>query len=116
MTARTLRLVRDLPAKWDGTPVRWREWRDVWSSADIHWPREACSCGSTARPLRAGGTVLTPSAEHGRAPSWPLWLHAQRCPDCQHDVIYDARTGETWDLGPEDYGRDGSSHVEGSLW
>jgi len=34
-------------------------------------------------------------------------LDAYRCPDCRHDHVSDWN-GQWWDLGPEDYGDDGS--------
>lgn len=142
MTLTLLPTAHDLPPRWDGHDVEWKPWHHVWSSAQWHIPDEdrACTaCGLIAEPLHAAGWVqplpgqtctvadertlpsgrvyvrgLTPSKE---IPAYPLLcLNATRCTGCGHDVVHDQRTGQTWDLGPEDYGPHGSSETVGSLW
>lgn len=116
MSGTTLQVVRSLPTRWDGRAVTWTDLRVGRGSLDLHFPPGCDECGSDRPPYRALGTV-----EHGRDPhtgrtSRVTALTAERCPVCLHDVVYDGRTGESWDLGPEDYGRAGSHAVEGSLW
>lgn len=39
-----------------------------------------------------------------------LWrLHAFRCTDCKHDVVWDRDTDEWWTLDHTDYGDEGST-------
>jgi len=112
-----LTLVRALPSKWDGLPVEWGDLRLVTGgSLDLHLPPVCGECGSTASPWRAGGVLLLARDEHTGRQVRHLALYAQRCRECMHDVVYDERTGQSWDLGPEDYGPDGSTEVVGSLW
>lgn len=131
--------VHDLPPKWDGRTVTWGPWRELRSSIAFHAPAEdlACTrCGLIAEPLTAGGWVQPNPGEtftvdderrlpSGRVyargtkevPAWALLcLCATRCAGCRHDTVHDERTGETWDLGSEDYGPDGSTAITGSLW
>ena len=131
--------VHDLPPKWDGRAVRWDPWVKVWSSGRLHAPAAdlACAgCGLIDDPWRATGWVVPLPGEtftvdavrHTRSgrsyvsgatqvQAYPLsCLHATRCPSCGRDEVHDTRTGETWVLGPEDYGPDGSREITGSLW
>lgn len=112
----TLRVVSALPTYWDGLPVEWGELALTRGSIDLHLPPSCTQCGSARSPWRAGGTLVLGADPRVGAARRQLALYAQRCRDCQHDVVYDERTGQTWDLGPEDYGRTGSSEVVGSLW
>lgn len=121
----------DLPVSWDGDPVTWRPWVDVRSSLAYHAPAhelacERCgliderlvTCGS--RPPVEGATVPATVTRRtrrtGRAYTVTrdvpahryLDLWAFRCRGCGHDVVHDSRTGESWDLNPDDYGPLGS--------
>lgn len=131
--------MHDLPPRWDGRAVVWTPWREVHSSIVFHAPAAdlACTrCGLIAEPLTAGGWVqpnpgetVTVNNEH-RLPSGSVYtrgtkdvlarpvlcLHATRCPGCGHDVVWDERTDETWDLEPADYGDSGSVECTGTLW
>ena len=111
-----LAVVRALPAYWDGMPVEWGDLAVTRGSLDLHLPPKCDACGSTTAPYRAGGTLTLGADKRSGRPLRRLALYAQRCRVCQHDVIYDERTGQSWDLGPEDYGPQGSSDVVGSLW
>jgi hypothetical protein len=111
----TVQLLKPLPAKWDGEPVRWSDLSHIHGSIDYHF-REACeTCGSLAAPWYAKGEMLTKADRFGRR-HWFIRFLARRCRDCHHDVVNDRTADETWDLGPEDYGREGSHRIEGSLW
>lgn len=93
----------DLPPLWDGEPVVWGRWRPPVAifmcnrSARVE-PAFCTACHSTANPALATGTV-------GRFRR----LTAFRCPDCGHDTVADADTGEVWDLDPTDYQDEGST-------
>lgn len=111
-----LTVVRSLPAKWDGLPVEWGDLQLTGGSLDLHLPPVCGECGSTAAPWRAGGVLTLGISPRTGNPQRRIALYAQRCRECLHDVVYDERTGQSWDLGPEDYGPDGSTDVVGSLW
>lgn len=130
MTGTVLRVVKHrLPPLWDGYRVTW----DPWSSAlvvQICPPPDidACEgCGSIADRLIATGlrhplpgetveSTRTKTGRFGRAvvlpttiPAYPLRdLHAFRCSDCLRTDVWDQRTDEWWELGPEDYTSEGS--------
>lgn len=97
----------DLPPKWDGHPVAWQPWTD-WhdnTTAAYHRepPVEVCEyCGHRGPRVICHGIAERPDGRiYAR-------LTANRCPDCKHDQVLDFTTETTWDLGPEDYGDDGS--------
>lgn len=128
-----LRLVHsahDLPPSWDGQPVEWTPWNDARSTLPLHVPAEALACDKCGavdesliswgkrppdRPTYPGTRTKTTKSGHryevaAEVPSWPVRdLSAARCRHCGHDVVTDTRTGESWDLEPEDYGPDGST-------
>lgn len=112
----TLTLVRSLPRAWDGAPVEWSDLALTRGSLDLHVPPKCERCGSASRPWRAGGTLHLGRDEHTGQPRRTLALFVSRCRDCQHDVVYDERTGELWDLDGDDYGPQGSTVTNGSLW
>lgn len=110
-----LTLLRPLPAKWDGEPVRWSSHERVHGSINFHF-REPCdTCGSLAQPWFAKGEMRTAPDRLGHQ-HWHIRFLATRCRDCHHDTVHDEQTDETWELGPEDYGPNGSHEIEGSLW
>lgn len=116
----TLRVVRALPARWDHQPVEWDTWREDVSSIRFHGWEEPCDrCGSTDLPWIAWGRV------YGSATRIPVLgfrrtvlkcLCAFRCPNCLLDTVHDETTGKFWELGPEDYGPQGSHEITGMLW
>ena len=114
-TKAALSIVRSLPATWDGEAVEWSSLAVTGGSLDLHIPPHCDECGSTRAPWRAGGSVLSAPNRAGQRHR-ALRFHAARCRDCLHDVVSDENTGESWDLGPEDYGPGGSRAIEGSLW
>ena len=94
----------DLPPWWDGVPVIWSEWLYVRTSMAFHesgFGRECPKCGSRDEGKCASGR----SGEGNK----PLWLLAQRCPDCLHDTVYVHPAGEHWDLDHRDYDDRGST-------
>jgi len=126
----TLQLVTDLrlPVLWDGQRVDWTMTEPLEGQLFICPPpkeREACpGCGLRAEPVAWRGLVHplegatfrisspTPKRPHREVdvPAWPvIALYAWRCPNCRVDEVWDLRTNETWTLGPEDYGPDGST-------
>ncbi|RHA38703.1 hypothetical protein [Cellulomonas rhizosphaerae] len=129
---------RELPRAWDGRTVIWGPWHDVRTSLVWHLPPAdfACpACGlieespcavGTVRPLPGETTTVQhekrlPSGRtywrtETRAATPVLALFARRCTGCGHDQVHDRRTDEVWDLDDSDYGPEGSTHVEGSLW
>ena len=111
----TLTLLKPLPPKWDGEPVRWSPHERFRGSIEYHF-REACeTCGSLTPPWYARGETLTRADRSGRR-RWYIRFLAVRCRDCHHDVVVDETSAERWDLGPEDYGPEGSHEITGSLW
>jgi ribosomal protein S27E len=106
MTLRALPTMHDLPPAWDGQPVTWGEWVRVWSTLDFHLPASEIAC-------RACGLIESSLVATG-AVDRILVLYAFRCPGCRHDVVFDRRTDESWDLEPVDY-LDGGS-TSGGLW
>lgn len=130
MTGPLLRVVKHrLPSLWDGYRVTWDELTHT-GAVQICPPPEldACeACGSIADRLHASGlrhpkpgeTVESTRTKVGRfgrpvhlpttVPAWPLRdLYAFRCPDCLRTDVWDQRTDEWWELGPEDYTDAGS--------
>jgi predicted RNA-binding Zn-ribbon protein involved in translation (DUF1610 family) len=120
---------RDLPPRWDGHRVEWRPWTSLRTTMRLHSKPEPCpSCGSTADQASSAGTLhpllgemvevtrMKRTKRSGREYSVRaqrpatayLALFAYRCPDCGLDTVWDTRTDEWWELGPEDYGPDGS--------
>ena len=94
-----------LPISWDDEPVEWGLWEPAIqificdrSSRRKYQPEVCAGCG---RP------------SHGQPMCWGKRrgirdLVAFRCTGCGHDSVLDRRTGESWELGPEDYGLAGS--------
>lgn len=110
----TLQAVRTLPAKWDGEPVRWDDLRLAGGSLHLHLPHTCQACGHDGEPWTAGGRMLADPTRAVR--HWYIRLWVERCRACLVDVVHDHRAGESWELGPEDYGPDGSRAVVGALW
>jgi predicted RNA-binding Zn-ribbon protein involved in translation (DUF1610 family) len=127
--------VHDLPPAWDGQAVEWTEWEQRWTTMRLHTKPDVCDfCGSTAEPGISLGlvqpkpgeqTTITRTVkakrsgrEYGRevdVDAWAIyWLAAFRCPGCSHDVVWDRRTDEWWDLDEQDYTDEGST--EGTLF
>lgn len=125
-----LHLVTDLalPKLWDGRQVDWEMQEPLEGRVFICPPpkkREACpGCSLRAEPVVWRGLVhplegetvrvLKPTPKRPRrevdVPAWPvIVLVCWRCPNCRVDEVWDTRAGETWLLGPEDYGPDGST-------
>lgn len=126
-------LDRPLPVKWDGRPVTWGDWQENGRIFICDRTKRkngllipACSaCGSTRPSLHSTG-LRHPLASDTEAGEFlrthrngrPVYaqepmpayrdLHAERCQDCGHDTVYDARTDESWDLDDTDYGPEGS--------
>lgn len=93
-----------LPVMWDAVPVSWSEWRAEWSSLEAHLPVDALACERCGvLDRRAVSSARHPAA--GR-------LVAFRCQHCALDSVHVLETGETWILGPEDYGPDGSHEAD----
>lgn len=113
----------DLPPLWDGLPVEWGEWRDT---ADIFIcppppKRPKCErCGSRRDPRMSLGRVFTElvmvkSTRKSRLANGKhlvAHLSALRCPDCEHDYVFDFTNDQAWDLDPSDYTADGSWDVQ----
>ena len=134
MTLRGLPPVPDMPPKWDGVPVKWSEWSNVRTTLALHAKPEtlACrECGTVdesmvcfgTRPPPEGAPELVPVQRRTRSgkpyqsvefnPARPVRdLWAYRCRHCGHDQVEDKRTGELWDLGPEDYTAEGSTPTD----
>lgn len=125
---------QDLPPRWDGEPVTWTPWADHRTTLALHAKPEqlAChKCGTVdeslvcfgTRPPPPGDMETVPLRRHTRSghpyeslrqvPARPVRdLTAYRCRHCSHDQVQDRRTGELWDLGPEDYGPQGSTPID----
>jgi hypothetical protein len=112
----TLRAVPVLPPRWDGVLVEWTDLGLTGGSMDLHFPPKCETCGDTRPPWRSGGTLQLGRDPHTGRTVRRFDLYAERCQGCLADVVYDERTDETWALGPEDYGPEGSEAVEGTLW
>lgn len=126
MTAMAVKLVNDLPVKWDGRSVVWREWvAPVGIICARSRAMDRCSeCGGKEAPSTSNGLIAdTPDITRsqvlandrsarlgGKRRAW-LTLLALRCPECGHDQVRDP-DGEWWDLDPSDYGDEGSSPPE----
>jgi len=123
----------DLPPKWNDCIVRWNGWEPqldaIVCRRGTPQPRECCSaCASPHPPATNRGYValspLTtpammlrndeqrarlPIGQKHKVPGLVLFrLHAFRCQDCRHDVVWDIDTDEWWDLDHTDYGPEGS--------
>lgn len=121
----------DLPPKWNGLLVSWSGWEPQIPATICPPPktRDCCSaCASPHPPATNRGYVATsplvtpamlrrneeqraalPLRERHHVPSLALFrLHAFRCQDCRHDVVWDTDTDEWWDLDHTDYGPEGS--------
>lgn len=121
-----------LPVAWDGRRVEWSREKPIEGTFFICPPPkdpERCSkCRSAAGVITYRGLVIpnpgdTVEGEALRA-RWRngriepvreqlpahavVGLIAWRCRDCMHDVVWELETGQQWDLGPEDYGPEGS--------
>lgn len=103
----------DLPPLWDGQPITWHGWSpDTHTTLILHTPadRMACErCGTVdERRINWGSRPPAPDG-----PGWPVRdLWAARCRHCGHDQVTDERTGECWDLDPDDYGDSGSTEID----
>lgn len=122
-----------LPPMWDGARVEWTQMDRFAAAFEMFVcpppkkPERCSNCKSTRGPVTWKGlrhpidgelfeTTVTKMGRWGRpvevprqVPAWPVYdLCAFRCVDCLHDEVWDMRTGEWWDLGPEDYGPEGS--------
>src|SRR5690349_10788516 len=98
----------DLPPRWDGGPVEWEPWQPATPMFICPPPDDmgACDhCGSLEERITAKG-IVTPLPGVHRIGGHQL--RAFRCPDCQHDRVWDSLTDDVFDLGPEDYGESGS--------
>lgn len=116
----------DLPPRWDGLPVEWRDWNTPGATFLCPPPRHdrRCdTCRSTAEPRTAVGRIYTDPTTAPRAIGRAHLengrhligvLTACRCPDCGHDTVTDP-AGRVWDLDPTDYGDDGSYDVSEAL-
>lgn len=123
----------DLPPRWDGEPITWGQWAEHDTTLAYHAPADALACekcGTVAeRSVNWGSrppateTVLSPVPKRTRkgreyinyeqVPAHPVRdLCALRCRHCGHDQVTDERTGELWDLGPEDYTAEGSGPID----
>lgn len=105
-----LRAARRLPRAWDGMHVEWETLAGRGGSIEIHFPHICDACGSDRAPWYAGGRVKHTDPRTGRAHHVVRFV-ARRCRDCHHDEVYDKRAGQWWELGPEDYGPEGSHEV-----
>jgi hypothetical protein len=98
----------DLPPRWDGAPVEWEPWQAETPMFVCPPPKDmgACrDCGSLESRVTAKG-IVTPLPGVHRIGGHQL--RAFRCPDCQHDQVWDSLTDEVWDLDPDDYSMNGS--------
>jgi ribosomal protein L40E len=121
----------DLPPSWDGVAVTWGQWSDFETTMAHHVPTEALTCrecGAVGErainwgsrpPVVVAETVLSPVTKRTRSgrsyinyehlPAYPVRdLWAARCRHCGHDTVTDERTGEVWELEPDDYTAEGS--------
>jgi hypothetical protein len=109
-------LLHPLPPLWDAAPVCWSSLAGIGGSINLHIPPEPCdTCGSLAPRWHARGDVQTEPNRLGQR-RWCIRFLATRCRACHTDVVHDRWSGETWVLGPEDYGPEGSHVVVASLW
>lgn len=113
MTASALRVIpgglsRPLPAMWDGQEVEWEDWEMDGTTLRGHLPDEqrACDgCGDVGGRLNyCRGHLLDGDCNVSPGPR----LYAFRCQSCGHDDVLEWG-GESWCLGPEDYGPNGST-------
>ena len=113
VTAPTLRVIpgglsRPLPSRWDGDRVKWGAWETDGTTLSWHLPedRRACDgCGDVeGRLTHCRGDLL----DAGGNPRRGRRLYAFRCLSCGHDDVLDWGY-ESWCLGPEDYGPNGST-------
>lgn len=117
MTRRTLTSVggpevADLPPKWDGAPVAWREWVQMTNTfvcrrsgpGSRSGPKPTCECGDYGHTLQGCSGLI----------DGLVALTALRCAGCGADTVVEVGAGElheapVWDLHwPEDYGPEGS--------
>lgn len=121
----------DLPPTWDGEPVRWKPWQETPNLHICPLPPvtdTACNqCGvisdtpdricwglrQQAGPQQTTELRTLPSGnQYRRTSTIPARqvrdLVAFRCTHCGHDRVWDQRTDQWWDLGPEDYTSTGS--------
>lgn len=89
---------------WDAVPVEWSAWRTARTTLSLHMPLDAVACEEC-------GVLDDPVTALGRRPGSGR-LHASRCQHCGLDSVTDLEAGETWTLGPEDYGPDGSHEAD----
>lgn len=128
----TLLREHDLPPRWDGLATVWDGWETQIPAFVCPPPKSSCcsACGSLATPVVNRGRVArVPAVTHDRIrehddkrarlgagnghlagrPVALYRLHAFRCPDCRHDVVWDVDTDEWFDLDHTDYGPEGST-------
>jgi len=124
-------MAHDLPPFWDGVPVEWSDWSNGRTTLAYHATAAELACDKCGavdenqvtkgkRPPPEGATfegrAFVKRTKSGRAygittkvDAWPVYdLAAFRCRHCGHDRVLDERTGETWDLDPDDYQDNGS--------
>lgn len=100
-----MNLVHSRPPRWDGHLVHWEP---MVTSLDLHRKPAPCDrCGSRAPRIHWVGHV-----DGERYPR----LILDSCPRCGLDQVVDVDRGETWILGPEDYGPEGSTDPRLPLW
>lgn len=122
----------DLPPKWDGRDVTWRGWASPSpTTADFHTPVEARACTEcgaidhletnrgdvAALPGETETVTITKMTrsgrEYGKDVEQPATidraLMALRCQHCNHDIVLDLTTNESWDLDSTDYTAAGST-------
>lgn len=106
-------VAKPLPAKWDGIPVDWHldhPWRPL--------GRALCSRGINPEPetcATCGRARTEELFKWGHLHGLERRLIVRRCPGCGADEVMDWE-GNYWDLGPEDYGDDGSSVIGETLF
>lgn len=92
-----------LPPLWDGEPVEWGLW-------EPHMAMHLCDRNiRNPKLLRCEGCDIldVSTSAWGKIGRYRSLL-ASRCPECGHTSVYDERSRESWTLGPEDYGTQGS--------
>ena len=120
-----IRIVNDLPPRWDGFAVVWRGWTSPLVISCRRLPGDRCvQCGGDKAPSVNVGLAATDETmthrqvvDHDKAAqlgagrvqrrAWRS-LMAMRCPDCGHDQVRDGE-GTWWDLDPSDYTDEGST-------
>ena len=98
----TLRVINNLPPRWNGKPVTWDGPQKGVSTIEFHATPSKCPKCERRRWTDTWCGFVTEQ--------WPVAaLQLYRCRGCGHDHVFDLFTNEWWDLDATDYGPEGST-------